>query len=118
VAALKRQGLYDEVQPRLVLGENVTQALQFAHSGNAEVGIVARSLAIAPALAAVGTSADVPAAWHPPIEQGALVLKRARNMSAAKQFLSFLQRPDIDEFLRDRGFEPAGGRRPTYINGR
>ena len=109
VAALKRQGLYDEVQPRLVLGENVTQALQFAHSGNAEVGIVARALAVAPALAAAGTYADVPAAWHPPIEQGALVLKRARNMSAAKQFLSFLQRPDIVEYLRTMGFESGGG---------
>jgi molybdate transport system substrate-binding protein len=111
VAALKQQGLYDNVQARLVLGENVIQAQQFAQSGNADVGIVARAVALAPATAAAGDSADVPAAWHPPIEQGALVLKRARNMTAAKQFLVFLQRADIVEYLRTMGFEPPAERR-------
>ena len=47
-AALRSSGLWEAVQPKIVLGENVSQALQFVQSGNAEIGIVALSLALAP----------------------------------------------------------------------
>jgi molybdate transport system substrate-binding protein len=105
VAALGSAEVYDTVRSRFVLGENISQAAQFAQSGNADVAIIAMSLALAPAMKSAGTYAEIPAARHSPIEQGALVLKRAANMKAAKQFLAFLQRRDIAEYLHGAGFE-------------
>ena len=55
VAALRHERLYDLVRPKLVLGENVSQAAQFVQSGNAEAGLLALSLALAPALRTSGT---------------------------------------------------------------
>ena len=45
---MRSLGVYDSVKLKLVFGENVAQALQFVQSGNAEIGIVALSLAISP----------------------------------------------------------------------
>ena len=50
VEALKHAGIYDEVQSRLVYGENISQAAQFVQSGSAQVGIIALSLAVSPAM--------------------------------------------------------------------
>ena len=105
VAALRRAGLYEQVRARLVLGENIAQAAQFAQSGNADAGILALSLALGSTLRATGTYVEVPASLHPPIEQGAIVLRGARNAAAARRFLAFLQRPDIVQYLDAEGFE-------------
>jgi molybdate transport system substrate-binding protein len=105
VAALRREGLYDRVRPRLVLGENILQAAQFAHSGNADAGIIALSLAVGPSLRALGTYAEIPASLHPPIEQGAVVLESARDRQAARRFLAFLQQPESADFLKEHGLE-------------
>jgi len=59
--ALKGQGLWDSIKPKLVLGENVSQAAQFATSGSAQGGIFAYSLALAPAVGSLGSYALVPA---------------------------------------------------------
>ena len=53
-------GVYDAVRPKLVLGENISQAAQLADSGNAQVGILALSLAVSPALMRSGTYAEIP----------------------------------------------------------
>lgn len=73
--ALKHAGLWDAIQPHLILGENVSQAGQFALSGNAEGGIIAYSLALAPELAAQGSHALIPADWHEPLLQRMVLLK-------------------------------------------
>ncbi len=54
VAAMQRANVYDRAKPKLVVGENISQAAQFAASGNAEVGILALSLALAPGLKNIG----------------------------------------------------------------
>ena len=73
VAALAREGLYDTLRARFVLGENISQAAQFAQSGNADVGLVALSLALAPAMKASGVWVEVPSSLHAPIEPGGVV---------------------------------------------
>jgi molybdate transport system substrate-binding protein len=109
VAALRSAGIYDRVRDRFVLGENISQAAQFAYSGNAEVGIIAMSLVHGAALRSVGVFVEVPAALHPPIDQAAAVVASARNKSAAKQFVAFLATPDGVAYLKTAGFEvPAG----------
>ena len=106
VAALRSAGLYDRVRAKLVLGENVSQAAQFVQSGNAEVGIVALSLALAPALSEAGVAGTIPPTSYPAIEQAAVVLKSSRIKKAALEFLRFLRQPDALDLLRRFGFEP------------
>jgi molybdate transport system substrate-binding protein len=107
VAALRHEGVYDRVRSRLVLGENISQAAQFAESGNADVGVIALSLAVGPALKTAGRYVEVPAAFHPPIEQGAIWLTRAKNPAAARRFVQFLQEPSTAAYLGSMGFAPV-----------
>ena len=75
---------------RLVLGENVAQAAQFVQSGAADAGIIAKSLAMAPAMRNAGRSWDVPEDAYPPLTQGGLILPWAASREAAVQFRDYL----------------------------
>jgi molybdate transport system substrate-binding protein len=111
VAALRHEQLYDRVRSKFVLGENISQAAQFAQSGNADAGVIALSLALAPAMRASGHYVDIPASYHPPIEQAAVVLRASRQQDIARQFLTFLQEPESRQALQQAGFVvPAGSR--------
>jgi molybdate transport system substrate-binding protein len=90
VAALQKAGIYEQVKAKLVYGENISQAAQFVQSGNAQAGIVALSLANSPGMKD-GKRWEIPAEMHPPIEQGAIVLKGAKNKEAATAFLEFVK---------------------------
>jgi molybdate transport system substrate-binding protein len=90
VAAMKKAGIYERVAAKLVYGENISQTAQFAQSGNAQAGIVALSLAVSPAMKD-GQRWEIPAEMHAPIEQGAVLLKGARNKRAARKFLDFVK---------------------------
>ena len=79
VAALKHAGLYERLSHRLVLGENVSQAAQFAESGNAQVGFVALAHAIAPAMRGKGKYWEVPEEYYPALAQGVVVLAHSQH---------------------------------------
>jgi molybdate transport system substrate-binding protein len=111
VAALEHEGLYHRVRTKFVLGENISQAAQFAQSGNADAGLIALSLALAPAMRNSGGYVEIPASYHPPIEQAAAVLRSSRQPEIARQFLAFLQRPDSQRALQDAGFVVPARRR-------
>ena len=104
VAALEHFRLYDATKDKLVMGENISQAAQFVESGASDAGIIALSLAMAPTMKAAGKYWEVPADAHPPIEQGAVVLKRSTNQEKARQFLQFLQGDEGQEIMRRYGF--------------
>jgi molybdate transport system substrate-binding protein len=104
VAALRHAGVYGQVRTKLVLGENISQAAQFVQSGNADVGILALSVALAPAVAAVGTYAEIPVSLHPPIEQAAIVVGASGRKDAARAFLAFMNRPQVLQLLQRFGF--------------
>jgi molybdate transport system substrate-binding protein len=114
VAALKKAGIYDQVKSKLVFGENISQAAQFAQSGNAQVGIVALSLAISPAMDG-GKRWSIPADMHPTIEQAAVLMKDARNKETARAFLDFVKTDQARATLAKSGFTfPADTpRKPT-----
>src|SRR5882757_6343374 len=95
VAAMQHEGIYDKVKDRLVLGENISQAAQFVQSGNADVGIIALSLAIAPAMKERGSYVEVPAADYAAIIQAAVILKSSHNKEIAQQFMNFQKQPEI-----------------------
>jgi len=103
-AALRHEGLYDRVKDKLVLGENISQAAQFAQSGNAEAGIIALSLAVAPGLRSAGTYAEIPSSFHPPIEQAAIVIASSPHKALARRFLEALGRPESLDAFRSFGF--------------
>jgi len=105
VAALRATGLLERVQPKFVFGENISQAAQFVQSGNAQAGIIALSVARAPALVAAGSFFEIPATLHPPIRQAAVVLKSSPRKTAAHAFLEFLREPANQETMRQFGFE-------------
>jgi len=101
-AALRKHGLWDLVRPRLVLGENVSQAAQFAASGNAEGGILAYSLTLAPALRGRGSFWLIPESDHPPLQQRMVLLKRAAPV--ATRFYQYLQQEPARAVLERYGF--------------
>src|SRR5262245_46560660 len=109
-AALRHQNLYDVVRPKLVLGENISQAAQLAESGNAEAGILALSLARGAELARDGVYFEIPSTAHPPIDQAAVVITASKNQAPARQFVAALKRPDVLDLLRRFGFSPPSPR--------
>ena len=104
--ALRRAGLWEAIKPRLVLGENVSQAAQFATSGNAQGGIVAYSLVLAPVVAAGTRHALIPGDWHAPLRQRMVLTRKARP--AAERFYRYVQAPGAREILRKYGFSLPG----------
>jgi molybdate transport system substrate-binding protein len=103
VAALKKAGIYEQVKSRLVFGENISQAAQFAQSGNAQVGLVALSLAISPGMRD-GKRWNVPTDMHPPIDQAAVLMKNAKDKQAARAFLDFVKTEPSRATLAKYGF--------------
>jgi molybdate transport system substrate-binding protein len=103
-AALKKAGLYDQVKDRLVLGENVAQASQFAESGAADAGLIALSLAVAPTLRDRGKYREVPADLYPRLEQGGVIVTGATNKDAARALRDFLTSDAGRAVLKKYGF--------------
>lgn len=89
--ALVGLGLWEQVRPRLVFGENIAQTLQFAANGGAQLGFVAAAQLGVAALPAAACLWEVPAGAHEPIRQQAVLLKSAADNEAAKAFLSYLR---------------------------
>ena len=103
---LRSLGLWDAVRPRLVLGENVAQAAQFAASGNADGGLIAYSLALAPELRRRGSFALIPDALHEPLRQRMVLLAGASP--AAERFYEYLRAPAGRAILAGHGFALPG----------
>lgn len=104
VAAMEHFKVYDQVKDKLVFGENISQAAQFIESGACDIGIIALSLALAPVMKSAGTYWEVPAEAHPPLEQGAAILKSSRHRDAARRFLEFVKGSQGQEIMRHYGF--------------
>jgi molybdate transport system substrate-binding protein len=90
-AYLQQAGLWDSLHGRLVIGENIAQTLQFAASGNAQLGFIARSQLHARSLPRPSCSWPVPEETHAPIEQQAIVLQRGAGSEGARAFVDFLR---------------------------
>ncbi len=104
VAAMQHFKVYDEAKDRLVLGENISQAAQFIESGACEVGVIALSLALAPTMKAAGNYWEIPREAHPPLEQGAAILKSSKQQNTARQFVEFMQGKQGQEIMTRYGF--------------
>jgi molybdate transport system substrate-binding protein len=101
--ALQHAGLWAAIQPRLVMGENISQAAQFATSGSTQGGIVALSLALAPQVARLGDFQLIPAAWHLPLRQRMVLTRDAPP--ALHAFYDYLSTPAAQAVMTRHGFE-------------
>lgn len=101
-AALRKRGLWNDLQPHLVLGDNVSQAAQFATTGNASGGLVAYSLVLGPGFSDRGKYAVIPEPDHPPLRQRMVLLKRAS--APVEQFYKYLQTEPARAVFRKHGY--------------
>lgn len=102
--ALQSAGLWDALQPKLILGENVRQALQYAETGDVDVAIVALSLS----LEVDGQWVLVPEELHASIDQALAVVAGSRNEAAARAFADFINGPTGRPIMRQYGFVLPG----------
>jgi molybdate transport system substrate-binding protein len=105
VAAMEHFKVYDDVKPKLVLGENISQTAQFAQSGNADVGFVGLSGALSESMASSGSYVLLPDDSYPPIEQAGVIVASSKNKEQAQRFLKFLMSPEGQAIMKDLGFE-------------
>ncbi len=105
VAAFTSLGVAEAVRPKLVFGENVAQAAQFAQSGAADAAVIARSLAVAPKLASAGRWWEFPAASHPQLEQVVVVPVTSKDPDAARAFVAFATGAEGRAILERHGLE-------------
>jgi molybdate transport system substrate-binding protein len=104
VAALKHYNLYDQLADKLVLGESVSQAAQFAESGNAQVGFVPLAHAAAPAMRGKGKFWEVPADAYPEIQQGVVLISHSPHKKEAAAFEEYIKTKEAADVLKRYGF--------------
>jgi len=105
LSAMKKLNLAEALQPKLVQGENIAQAHQFVSTGNAQLGFVALSQVYQDGKIASGSAWIVPATYHEPIRQDALILAKGAANPAAKALLDYLKSDKTKGIIRAYGYE-------------
>jgi molybdate transport system substrate-binding protein len=106
--ALRAAGVWEKVEHKLVYGENIAQTAQYVQSGNAQVGIIALSLALGPELAKQGSYALIPGKLHQPLEQGFVITRRAADNILAREFARFMESRETRVIMARYGFVLPG----------
>jgi molybdate transport system substrate-binding protein len=105
VEFLKRKGLFDRLESKIVYADNISQAAQFAYSGNAEIGFTAMSLVLAPEMLAAGKYYIVPETDYTPIEQACVLLKTRKHNPQAAKFMKFVLNPKLKSIWEKWGYK-------------
>lgn len=106
--ALRAVGLWQQVEPKLVYGENIAHTAQFVQTGNAQVGIIALALAVSPELARQGGYWLIPEQLHQPLEQGFIITRRASGNALARRFADYIDSSAARAVLTRYGFVLPG----------
>ncbi len=112
IQAMQKAGVYKQVKGKLVFGENVSQAAQFASTGAAQAGLFAYSVALAPAMKKSGALWLIPSEYYDPIQHARLTLKNGNNIAGAKKFAEFISGPQGAMILKKYGFHSSGEKSP------
>jgi molybdate transport system substrate-binding protein len=110
MAALAHSGLQDKLEPKLVFGENISQAAQFVQSGNAQAGLIALSLALSPAMKGAGKYWELPSDSYPQLRQAAGIVSASKGKPAAQAFLDYVASPEGTTVLEQYGFHVSSGK--------
>lgn len=105
VETLKKLNLLDAVQPKFVQGENISQTLQFVHTGNADLGFVALSQVFKDGKLNGGSAWIVPGEFHEPIYQDAAILAKGKDNAAAIALLAYLKSDKARAVIRSFGYD-------------
>jgi molybdate transport system substrate-binding protein len=106
--ALRAAGVWEKVKDRLVFGENIAQTAQYVQTGNAQVGLLALSLALNPELARQGGHALIPDNLHQPLEQGFIITRRAAANPVAARFADYMDSSEARALMAKYGFVLPG----------
>lgn len=103
--AMQKLEVWEKVQPKIVMGENLGQTMGFIQSGNAELGFVALSQVMDPKIKGQGSRWDVPNHLHEPIKQDVIVLTKGKDNQAAKALMEFIGGPQAKKIIERYGYE-------------
>lgn len=103
--AMQKLELWESIQPKIVMGENLGQTMGFIESGNADLGFVALSQVLDPKIKGKGSLWDIPSNLHEPIKQDVIVLARAKDNQAAKALMEFIGSPQAKKIIERYGYE-------------
>jgi len=103
--AMQKLEVWESVQPRIVLGENLGQTIGFIESGNAELGFLALSQVMDPKMKGKGSRWDVPVDLHEPIQQDVVLLTKGKDNPAAKALMEFMGGPQATAIIERYGYE-------------
>jgi molybdate transport system substrate-binding protein len=107
IAAITSLKLNDSLKPKLVTAENISQAAQFAETGNADAGLISLTSAKTQHLQSIGSYFVIPANLYPPIEQGAVIVTNTKQRETCHKLLDFLLSPAIQQQLAKSGLTPV-----------
>ncbi|WP_063912449.1 molybdate ABC transporter substrate-binding protein [Pseudomonas sp. p21] len=102
---LDKLKLTEATRPKLVEGQNITQAFQFVSTGNAELGFVALSQIYKDGKVENGSAWIVPSSLHAPIRQDAVILEKGKDNPAAKALVDYLKGPKAAAVIKSYGYE-------------
>ncbi len=106
VESLRALGIWDQIEPRVIYGQNVSQTKQYAGTGNAEVAFIPLAL-VKPG---EGSYVEVSADLHQPIDQALAIIKDSTNQTAARQFVDFLLSDEGQEIFSRKGYKKPPAR--------
>lgn len=104
VELLKKQGLFDSFNTKIVYGDNISATAQYAFTGNVEVGFIALSLAMAPEMAGKGKCYVIPQSMYSPIEQACVLIKKPVRNLAAEKFMKYILGNSCDSLWEKYGY--------------
>jgi molybdate transport system substrate-binding protein len=110
VELLKSLKQYDQIKSKLVVGENIAQTAQFAFTGNAEIGFIALSLALAPDMTGSGNYYIISPKMYSPIEQACVLIKTPVLNTEAAKFKKFVLSPAINAIWEKWGYGLVGSK--------
>lgn len=105
VAVLKHYGVYDKLQNagKIAIGGNIGKTFQYAASGNAQIGLVAKSYVSNPEKPVGGTFVEIPSNLYPKLTQQAVVLK-GKDSDAVKKFLAYFKSDAAKKQIQAYGY--------------
>ncbi len=104
IELLKSLQLYDKLQSKIVIAENISAAAQYAFTGNTELGFVALSLAIAPEMNGKGSYFTIPSKMYKPIAQACVLIKKSTLNTEAGKFRKFVLSPSNKAIWEKYGY--------------
>ncbi len=103
--SLQHYKLYDKLKDKIIMGENIAQTAQFSQTGNAEIGILALSLVMSPAMKNQGKYYLIDSKSYSPLEQGYVIIKKSKVNTETYKFAKFVSSPEARGILKNYGFK-------------